>query len=208
MGCYSRACGYKRSGILFWLDSMVWMGMVWFCSRLGGLVCSIEPFVDHTLRLIQHNWVVLAYNFNVVMLALIIGESSISVIFAYHFITVLSLLLPRIIILFLRLQSTNISVLNLTIFPCYSNLLLRRTRWTGILRWWVLGYVLPRLPFLWSYGVFCCSVPLRVIMVFRDITYVIIMHYSWHLVISKHFCAVCVDQLILGHAYDQYLVLA
>jgi hypothetical protein len=36
-----------------------------------------NPFVDHTLRLIQHNWVVLAYNFNVVILVLIIGELSI-----------------------------------------------------------------------------------------------------------------------------------
>jgi hypothetical protein len=33
--------------------------------------------MDHTLRLIQHNWVVLAYNFNVVILVLIIGESNI-----------------------------------------------------------------------------------------------------------------------------------
>jgi hypothetical protein len=63
--------------------------------------------VDHTLRSIQHNWVVLGYNFNVVILVLIIGESSISVISAYHFITVLSLLLPYIIILFLHLLSTN-----------------------------------------------------------------------------------------------------
>jgi hypothetical protein len=30
--------------------------------------------VDHTLWLIQHNWVVIAYNFNVVILVLIIGE--------------------------------------------------------------------------------------------------------------------------------------
>jgi hypothetical protein len=41
--------------------------------------------VDHTLRLIQNNWVVLAYNFNVVILMLIIGESSISANSAYHF---------------------------------------------------------------------------------------------------------------------------
>jgi hypothetical protein len=33
--------------------------------------------VDHTLRLIQHNWIVLDYNFNIVILVLIIGESSI-----------------------------------------------------------------------------------------------------------------------------------
>jgi hypothetical protein len=40
-------------------------------------VIHSDPFVDHTLRLIQHNWVVLAYNFNLVILVLIIGESSI-----------------------------------------------------------------------------------------------------------------------------------
>jgi hypothetical protein len=47
--------------------------------------------VEHNLRLIQHNWVVLAYNSNIVISVLIIGESSISAIFAYYFITVLSL---------------------------------------------------------------------------------------------------------------------
>jgi hypothetical protein len=71
--------------------------------------------------------------------------------------------------------------------PCYSNLLLRGRRWTGILWRGVLGYVLPRLSFLWSYGVFRYSVSLRVITVFRDITYVIIILYSWHLVICEHF---------------------
>jgi hypothetical protein len=50
--------------------------------------------MDHTLRLIQHNWVVLAYHFDIVILVLIIRESSIGAISAYHFITVLSLLLP------------------------------------------------------------------------------------------------------------------
>jgi hypothetical protein len=57
--------------------------------------------------------------------------------------------------------------------------------------------VLPRLPFLWSYGVFRYSVSLRVVIL-----------YSWHLVICEHFWVVCVEQLILGHAYDEYLVLA
>jgi hypothetical protein len=70
-----------------------------------------------------------------------------------------------------------ISVVNLAIFPCYSNLLLRRRRWTGILRWGVLGYMLPRLPFLWCCGVFRCSILLRVISVFKDIIYVIIILY-------------------------------
>jgi hypothetical protein len=50
--------------------------------------------MDHNLRLIQHNWIVLAYNFKVVILMLIIRESSICAISAYHFISVLSLLLP------------------------------------------------------------------------------------------------------------------
>jgi hypothetical protein len=47
--------------------------------------------------------------------------------------------------------------------------------------------VLLRLSFLWSYGVFHCSVSLRVIIVFRDIIYVIIILYSWHLDICEHF---------------------
>jgi hypothetical protein len=55
-----------------------------------GLACVepcdlYNPLVDHTLRLIQHYWVVLAYNFNIVILVLIIGESSISANSAYHF---------------------------------------------------------------------------------------------------------------------------
>jgi hypothetical protein len=70
-----------------------------------------------------------------------------------------------------------ISVLNLAILPCYSNLLLRTRRWTGILWRGVLGYTLPRLPFLWCYGVFRCSVSLRVVLVFKDIIYVIIIFY-------------------------------
>jgi hypothetical protein len=142
-----------------------------------------NPFVDHTFRLIQHNWVVLAYNFNVEILVLIIVESSIGAI---------SILLQFYPCYYLALSFYSytywvptISVLNLAIFPCYSNLLLRM-RWTGILRWGVLGYMLPRLSFQWSYGVFCCSISLRVVIVFRDITYVIIL-YSWHLVICKHF---------------------
>jgi E3 ubiquitin-protein ligase DOA10 len=91
-----------------------------------GLACVepydlYNPFMDHTLRLIQHNWIVLAYNFNVVILVLIIGESSISAISAYHFLTVFSLLLPCIIILFLHLLSANHKCTQ----PCYFPLLLK-----------------------------------------------------------------------------------
>jgi hypothetical protein len=53
-----------------------------------------NPFVDRTLRLIQHNWVVLAYNFNVVILVLIIGESSIGAFLLtifYSFILIITL---------------------------------------------------------------------------------------------------------------------
>jgi hypothetical protein len=48
---------------------------------------------------------------------LIIGESSIGVFSAYPFITVLSLLLPRIIILFLHLLSTNHKCTQSCYFP-------------------------------------------------------------------------------------------
>jgi hypothetical protein len=81
-----------------------------------------------------------------------------------------------------------ISVLNLAIFPLYSTLLLRRRGWTGILRRGVLGYVLPRLSFLWCYGVFRYSVLLRIVIVFGDtICVIIIILYSWHLEICEHF---------------------
>jgi hypothetical protein len=92
--------------------------------------------VDHTLRLIEHNWVVLAYNFNVVILVLIIGESSIGAISAYHFILVLSLLLSCIIILFLHLLSTNHKCTQ----PCYFPLLLKpaaqkeKMDWNSLMR--------------------------------------------------------------------------
>jgi hypothetical protein len=77
--------------------------------------------VDHTLRLIQHNWLVLAYNFNVVILVLIIGELCIGAFFAYPFITVISLLLHCIVIIFLHLLSTNHNCTQ----PCYFPLLLK-----------------------------------------------------------------------------------
>jgi hypothetical protein len=76
--------------------------------------------VDRTLRLIQHNWVVLVYKFNIVILVLIIGESSIGALyltFYYNF----SLLLPCIIILSLHLLSTNHKCTQ----PCYFLLLLK-----------------------------------------------------------------------------------
>jgi hypothetical protein len=67
--------------------------------------------------------------------------------------------------------------------------------------------VVPQLSFLWSYGVFRYYVMLRVVIVFRDSTCVIIIVYSWHLIVCEHFWVVCVKQLIMCHAYDEYLVL-
>jgi hypothetical protein len=87
----SRAYDYKRSEILFWLDGVVWMRMWWFWSSLCKVIWSIELIFYHTLKLIQHNLIVLAYNFNIVILVLIIKELSIGVIFTYHFILVSTL---------------------------------------------------------------------------------------------------------------------
>jgi hypothetical protein len=112
------------------------------------------------------------------------------------------------LILFLHLLSTNHKCTQ----PCYFPLLLKpaaqKKKMDWILQRGVQAYMLPRLPFLWCYGVFCCSVSFSVVIVFRDIVYVIIILYSWHLVICEHFCSVCMEQLILCQAYDEYLVLA
>jgi hypothetical protein len=58
---------------------MVWFGWEWD----GFDLACVEPydlhnpFVDRTLTFIQHNWLVLVYDLNVVILVLIIGESRI-----------------------------------------------------------------------------------------------------------------------------------
>jgi hypothetical protein len=62
-----------------------------------------------------------SFNFNVEILVLIIGGSSIGAFSAYPFTTVLPLLLPCIIILFLHLLSIN----HKCIQPCYFPLLLK-----------------------------------------------------------------------------------
>jgi hypothetical protein len=95
---------------------MVWMGMGWFWSSLCGTVWSIEPLLDHTLGIIQHNWVVLAYNFNVVILVLIIGESCIG---AFLLILLLQFYPCYLALSFYSCTCwvPTISVLNLAIFP-------------------------------------------------------------------------------------------
>jgi hypothetical protein len=80
-------------------------------------VIHSDPFVDHTLRLIQHNWVVLAYNFNLVSLVLIIGESSIGA----FMLTILLQFYPCYYLTLSFYSRTcrlpNISVLKLALFP-------------------------------------------------------------------------------------------
>jgi hypothetical protein len=88
------------------------------------------PLWIYTLRLIQHNSVVLAYNFKIVILVLIIGVMY-RCISAYPFITVLSLLLPCIIILFMQLLSTNHKCTQ----PCYFPLLLKPTAQNERMDW-------------------------------------------------------------------------
>jgi hypothetical protein len=79
--------------------------------------------VDHTLRLIQHNWVVLAYNFNVVILVLIIGESCIGAFLLILLLRVYPYYYLALSFLFLHLLSTN----HKCIQPCYFLLLLKPT---------------------------------------------------------------------------------
>jgi hypothetical protein len=102
---------------------MVWFG--WECDGFG-LACVepydlSNPYVDRTLRFIQHNWVVLAYNFNVVIFCAYNRRVNYRCISAYHFLIVLSLLSPCIIILSLHLLSTNHKCTQ----PCYFPLLLK-----------------------------------------------------------------------------------
>jgi hypothetical protein len=114
---------------------------------------------------------------------LLINESSVGA----YLLTALCLIYLDITFIYYTCWVPTISVLNLTIFPCFSNLLLWKRRWIGILRRGVLSYVLPHLLFLWCHGVFRCFASLRVIIVFIDIIYVITILYSWHLVICEHF---------------------
>jgi hypothetical protein len=116
--------------------------------------------VDHTLRLIQHNWVVLAYNFNIVIWVLIIGEVRYRCISAYPFITVLSLVLPYIIILFLHLLSTNHKCTQ----PCYFLLLHKPTAqkeridWNSSMRSSRLRVAQVVVPVVfWSLPLFCSA---------------------------------------------------
>jgi hypothetical protein len=86
-------------------------------SSLCGTIWSIEPLLDQTLGLIQHNWVVLAYNFNVVILVLIIGESCISVFLLILLLQFYPCYYLALLFYYCTCWVPIISVLNLAIFP-------------------------------------------------------------------------------------------
>jgi hypothetical protein len=136
---------------------MVWMGMGWFWSSLCGTVWSLEPLLDHTLGLIQYNWVVLAYNFNDVILVLIIGESCIGaflLIFLLQFYTRCYLALS---FYSCTCWVPTISVLNLAIFPLLLKPIAQKERmdWNSSTRSSRLRVALVVVPVeLWSLPLF------------------------------------------------------
>jgi hypothetical protein len=104
--------------------------------------------------------------------------SQVSVHFCLQAYTVFTLLLPLHIIYFLHLLSTNHKCTQ----TYYFFLLLKPAAQKEIKDWNSSTRssrlrVTPGCPFLWCYGVFRCSVPLRVVLVFKDIIYVIIILY-------------------------------
>jgi hypothetical protein len=102
------------------------------------------------------------------------------------------------IILFLHLLSTNHKCTQ----PCYFPLLYEpaaqkvKMNWNSSMRSSRLCAAPVDVPVVFESS--AVSFHKRVILVFREIIYVINILYPWHLVISEHFWSVCVEQLILG----------
>jgi hypothetical protein len=107
---------------------------------------------------------------------LIINASSVGA-FLLTALCLIYLVITLHIIYFPHLLSTNHKCTQ----PCYFPLLLKpaaqkeKMDWNSSTRSSRLRVA--QLPFLWCYGVFRCSVSLRVILVFKDIIYVIIILY-------------------------------
>jgi hypothetical protein len=104
--------------------------------------------------------------------------SHILVHFCLQTYPVFTLLLHLHIIYFLHLLSINHKCTQ----PCYFPLLLKLAAQKEMIDWNPSTRssrlcVAPGCPFLWCYGVFRCSILLRVILVFKDIIYVIIILY-------------------------------
>jgi hypothetical protein len=144
-----------------WLD-MVWYNFVVRCDPLcplwpfvhlcgSYLVITLCPFV---IYLNSTEWVFSACNFNLVNSMLLIDESSVGA----FLLTALYLIYLDITLCISFISCTcrvpTISVLNLAIFLCHSNLLIRSWRRSGVHRYGVLGERLPPVDCLWCYGVF------------------------------------------------------
>jgi hypothetical protein len=94
---------------------------------------------------------------------------------------------PYISFIYCTCWVPTISVLNLAIFALQLKPAAQKEKmdWNSSTRSSRLRVALVAVPVV--YGVFRCSILLRVIIVFRDIIYVIIILYSWHLVICELF---------------------
>jgi hypothetical protein len=130
-----------------------------------------------------------------------------SYFFAYNLVIALPLILcPAYHIFSITYWVPTISVLNLAIFPCYSNLLLRNWRRFGILWWGVLGERLPPIDCLWSYGVFPllhlreCSL-LSFVRHYSCSKYFILRHWLFCL----HFLyGICVNLIPVHTYYERF----
>jgi hypothetical protein len=141
-----------------WLD-MVWYNVVVLCALCGSnFVITLYPFVPlwsyFAINLNSTWWLVLTCNFNLVNSMLIINESSICAFLLIAWYLIYLVITLCISFISCTCWVPTISVLNLAIFPCHSNLLLRSWRRSRILRYGVLGERLPLIDCLWSYGVF------------------------------------------------------
>jgi hypothetical protein len=139
---------------------------------------------------------------------LIIYESSIGA-FLLTTLYLIYLVIPLHVIYFLHLLSIHHKCTQ----PCYFPLLLKPAVQKEVMDWNSSTRssrlrVAPGCPFLWCDGVFRCSVPLRVVLVNKDNISVLIILYIMTFGFLRTLLAVCVEHLILGHAYDEYSVLA
>jgi hypothetical protein len=126
------------------------------CFRWDYVFCWTLPSVDmfYLIGILRS----LTFNFHVVNRMLTIWESSVG---AFLHLTLLWLYLWYYImhiIISCTCWVPTISVLNLAIFLCCTNLLFKSWRRFGILRWGVLDKRLPPVDCLWSYVSFHCCI--------------------------------------------------
>jgi hypothetical protein len=125
----SWAYGYKQSRILSGIEGMVW---VWNGLVFGLAVWSIEsPYGSCCVvyLLIQLNVGSLAYNFNFRKWVLINYEPCIGAFLLQPYYLIYLVFYPCISFIFCTYLVPTISILNLVISPCCTNLLLQKWRW-------------------------------------------------------------------------------